>query len=73
MTPSPSDSSPCDDNSPDGTIVGVVDCRTGVCSCRSKPMHEQKEVLRDIDTLHVTTSTTEYNNLYRVTYGKWCE
>ena len=36
-------------------------------------MHEQKEVLRDIDALHATTSTTEYNNLYRVTFGKWCE
>jgi hypothetical protein len=35
MTPSPSDSSPCDENSPDGTIVGVVDCRDGVGNRRS--------------------------------------
>ena len=34
MTPSPSDSSPCDENSPDGTIVGV-DCRYGVGNRRS--------------------------------------
>jgi hypothetical protein len=36
MTPSPSDSSPCGgDSSPDGTIMGVVDCPIGVGSCRS--------------------------------------
>jgi hypothetical protein len=35
LTPSPSDSSPCDDNSPDGTIVGVVDCRIGIGSRRN--------------------------------------
>jgi hypothetical protein len=40
---------------------------------RGKPMHEQKEVLRDIDELHATTSTSEYNDLYRVTYSKWCD
>ncbi len=34
MTPSPSDSSPYDENSPDGTIVGV-DCRYGVGNRRS--------------------------------------
>jgi hypothetical protein len=35
MTPSPSDSSPCGDNSPDGTVVGVVDCHIGIGSRRS--------------------------------------
>jgi hypothetical protein len=40
---------------------------------RGKRMHEQKEVLRGIDKLHATTSTSEYNDLYRVTYRKWCD
>jgi hypothetical protein len=35
MTPLPSDSSRSDENSPDGTIVGVVDCPTGVGNRRS--------------------------------------
>jgi hypothetical protein len=40
---------------------------------RGKPMHEQKEILRDIDELHSTISPSEYNNLYRMTYRKWCD
>jgi hypothetical protein len=35
MTPLPSDSSRSDENSPDGSIVGVVDCRIGIGSRRS--------------------------------------
>jgi hypothetical protein len=35
MTPLPSDSSRSDENSPDGSIVGVVDCRIGIGSHRS--------------------------------------
>jgi hypothetical protein len=40
---------------------------------RGKPMKEQKDVLHDIDELHSTTSQTEYNDLYRITFRKWCE
>jgi hypothetical protein len=40
---------------------------------RGKPMHEQKEILRNIDELHSTISPSEYNDLYRVTYRKWCD
>lgn len=40
---------------------------------RGKPMKEQKDVLHDIDELHSTTSQTEYNELYRITFRKWCE
>jgi hypothetical protein len=36
-------------------------------------MKEQKDILHDIDELHLTTSLLEYNDLYRVTYRKWCE
>ena len=36
-------------------------------------MKEQKDVLHDIDELHSTTSQTEYNELYRITFRKWCE
>jgi hypothetical protein len=35
ITPLPSDSSRSDENSPDGSIVGVVDCRIGIGSHRS--------------------------------------
>jgi hypothetical protein len=40
---------------------------------RGKPMKEQKDVLHDIDELHSTTSQAEYNELYRITFRKWCE
>jgi hypothetical protein len=40
---------------------------------RGKPMKEQKDILHDIDELHLTTSQTEYNELYRITFRKWCE
>jgi len=40
---------------------------------RGKPMKEQKGILHDIDELHSTTSLTEYNELYRLTFRKWCD
>jgi hypothetical protein len=40
---------------------------------RGKPMKEQKDTLHDIDELHSTTSQTEYNVLYRITFRKWYE
>ncbi len=40
---------------------------------KGKPMKEQKDILHDIDELHSTTSQTEYIELYRITFRKWCE
>jgi ATP:corrinoid adenosyltransferase len=35
-------------------------------------MKEQKEILHDIDELHSSISPMEYNQLYAVTFRKWC-
>lgn len=39
---------------------------------RGKPRKEQKEILHNIDELHSSICPMEYNQLYAVTFRKWC-
>jgi len=37
-----------------------------------KPMKDQKEMMKDINELHLCASFDEYNSLYRRVFAKWC-